>query len=273
MSTPPSPAPIQPTAPDQGAPGTPQAGQPTPAEPVQTPPTPPATTPEPTPAPTPAPAEPRDRTPKLDGAFDPERALKAIGKLREETGSLKDTLAAERQAREAAEQKAAHQQQELVQKFADLFGVKTGEDRPPTPEELAAQVTAAQSETKASRDQARQTAVQLAVYRTAGQHGGNPDALLDSHTFRTAVKGLDPTAANFGDDVQAAVKKAVEANPLLAAKAPEPTPAPTPKGGAPMDGAPGGKRQLGAADVARMTPEQIAKAVEEGRLNSYLGSG
>jgi hypothetical protein len=40
-----------------------------------------------------------------------------------------------------------------------------------------------------------------------------------------------------------------------------------------MTGAPGGKRQLGAEDIKRMTPEQISKAVEEGRFNAYLGRG
>lgn len=112
------------------------------------------------------------------------------------------------------------------------------------------------------------------MYKTAGTHGGDPDALLDSRSFANAIAKLDPSSDGFDEAVGKAVKAAVDGNSKLAAKAPEPKePEPTPAGGAPMDGAGNGKRQLGAADVARMTPKQITQAVQEGRLNAYLGSG
>lgn len=161
-----------------------------------------------------------------------------------------------------------------MKKVAVAFGLETDEAKPPTPEELAKQLEEAQTRTKASDDRARQTQVELAVYKTAARHGGDPDALLDSRSFANAISKLDPTAADFNEQVGQAVKTAVDSNKKLAAKAPEPKgPEPTPAGGAPMDGAGGGKRQLGAADVARMTAEEITKAVQEGRLNAYLGSG
>jgi len=113
--------------------------------------------------------------------------------------------------------------------------------------------------------------VELAVYKTASKHGGDPDALLDSRGFAQAIAKLDPASDSFGADVEKAIKAAVEANPKLGVVKPvEPKPA-VPAGGAPMTGAPGGKKQLGAEDAARMTPEQITKAVEEGRFTSYLG--
>ncbi|MGW0920092.1 hypothetical protein ACWD3J_13880 [Streptomyces sp. NPDC002755] len=235
-----------PTPPEPAAPATPAA----PSEPA-----------EPTPA-----SEPKGKTPKFEGDFDPARFEKLVENLRGD-------VEAEKAKRTAAEQKAADDQAAFMKKVASAFGIETDEAKPPTPEELAQQLAEEQTRTKASDDRARQTAVELAVYKTAGQHGGDPDALLDSRSFANAIAKLDPTAADFGEQVGKAVKAAVDSNQKLAAKVPEPKPEPTPAGGAPMDGAPGGKRQLGAADVARMTPKQITQAVKEGRLSAYLGSG
>jgi hypothetical protein len=190
--------------------------------------------------------------------------MKAIENLREE-------VAGEKQKRADAETKAQQEQADFMKKLAGLFGVDTGEEKPPTPEELAKQLDEARGETKASREEARQIKVEHAVYKSAGKHGGDPDALLDSRGFAQAIAKLDPASPEFAASVEKAVKEAVEANPKLAAVKPaEPVKPPVPAGGAPMDGAPGSKRQLGAEDVARMTPEQITKAVNEGRLTSYL---
>ncbi|MBH0241951.1 hypothetical protein I3W98_02880, partial [Streptomyces cavourensis] len=211
--------------------------------------------------------EPKAKAPKFEGDFDPARFEKLVENLRGD-------VAAEKAKREALEQKAKDDQAAFMKKVAVAFGLETDEAKPPTPEELAKQLEEAQTRTKASDDRARQTQVELAVYKTAARHGGDPDALLDSRSFANAISKLDPTAADFNEQVGQAVKTAVDSNKKLAAKAPEPKgPEPTPAGGAPMDGAGGGKRQLGAADVARMTAEEITKAVQEGRLNAYLGSG
>jgi hypothetical protein len=265
-----TPAPAAPgsTPPEPGSqpatPPAPPAPAPTPPEPAApaTPPAPPA---EPAPA-TEPPTEPKAKAPKFDGDFDPARFEKLVENLRTE-------VADEKKKRGEAETKAQQEQADFMKKLAGLFGVDTGEEKPPTPEELAKQLDEARGETKASRDQARQTQVELAVYKSAGKHGGDPDALLDSRGFAQAIAKLDPSAPDFAASVEKAVKEAVEANPKLAVqRAAEPKPA-VPAGGAPMDGAPGQKKQLGKADVDRMTPEQITKAVAEGRLNAYLGSG
>jgi hypothetical protein len=124
---------------------------------------------------------------------------------------LEAELAAARQeagkTRTTAKQRAADEaRQELT---AQLLGIldpsKAGQ--PATPEELTQQLTTAQA-------QARQTAVELAVYRTAREAGGDPDALLDSRAFADAVAELDPTDL---DGIKAAVTAAVQANPRLAA--------------------------------------------------------
>ncbi|MCQ1575388.1 hypothetical protein [Streptomyces parvus] len=211
--------------------------------------------------------EPKAKAPKFEGDFDPARFEKLVENLRGD-------VAAEKAKREALEQKAKDDQDTLMKRVATAFGLETDEAKPPTPEELAKQLEEAQTRTKASDDRVRQTQVELAVYKTAARHGGDPDALLDSRSFANAIEKLDPTAADFDEQVGKAVKTAVDSNKKLAAKVPQPKePEPTPAGGAPMDGAGNGKRQLGAADVKRMTPAEITKAVQEGRLNAYLGSG
>ncbi|MET8113807.1 hypothetical protein [Streptomyces prasinus] len=243
------------------------ATPPAPTDPAPTPPEPTATaTPQPEPT-EPKPTEPKGKTPKFEGDFDPTKFERLVENLRGD-------VEAEKQKRTAAEQKAKDDQAAFMKKVATAFGLETDEKKPPTPEELAKQLEEARGETKASRDAARQTRVELAVHRNAARLGADPDALLDSRAFEKALGYLDPAADDFTSSMEQAVKQALEANPKLAAKAPEPKTEPsTPAAGAPMDGAPGGKRQLGATDVARMTPEQIDKAVKEGRLNAYLGRG
>ncbi|MFE7485471.1 hypothetical protein [Streptomyces sp. NPDC057552] len=254
------------------APAAPEGTTADPGTQPDNPPTPPAapTPPEPAAPANTEPAEPatdpKGKSPEFKGEFDPAKFQKLVENLRGD-------VEAEKQKRQSAEQKAKDDQAAFMKKVAAAFGIETDEEKPPTPEELAKQLAEEQTRTKASDDRARQTQVELAVYKSAGKHGGDPDALLDSRSFANAIEKLDPTAADFDDQVAKAVKAAVDSNSKLAAKAPKQEPEPTPAGGAPMDGAGNGKRQLGAADVKRMTPAEITKAVQEGRLNAYLGSG
>ncbi|MFF2852680.1 hypothetical protein ACFVT5_41265 [Streptomyces sp. NPDC058001] len=259
-ATPPADNPAQDPSTQPVTPPATPAPAPTPPEPAA-----PATPSNPAPA-TEPPTEPKAKAPKFDGDFDPARFEKLVENLRSDVETQKAKTA-------AAEQKAADDQAAFMKKVAAAFGIETDEKKPPTPEELTKQLTEAQTQTKASEDQARQTQVELAVYKTAGTHGGDPDALLDSRAFAGAIAQLDPTADGFDEAVGKAVKTAVESNAKLAAKAPQKQPEPTPAGGAPMDGAPGGKRQLGEADRKRMTSQEIAKAVKDGRFNAHLGGG
>lgn len=265
--TTPAPAPT-PAANPATEPGTQPATPPEPTAPAPTPPEPTApaqpATPEPV-EPTPT-AEPKGKTPKFEGEFDPAKFEKLVENLRGD-------VEAEKAKRTAAEKKAADDQAAFMKKVANAFGLETDEKKPPTPDELTKQLTEAQTETKAFRDAARQTQVELAVHRNATRLGADPDALLDSRAFEKALGYLDPKADDFASSMESAVKQALEANPRLKAKVPEPKPEPTPAGGAPMDGAPGGKRQLGEADRKRMSTEEIAKATREGRFTTYLSGG
>ncbi|ORI13439.1 hypothetical protein [Rhodococcus sp. 1168] len=93
-----------------------------------------------------------------------------------------------------------------------------GEGQAPDPEKLAGELTAAQRE-------ARETKVELAVLRKAGKDVDG-SRLLDSRSFIASLADLDPSDAEFGSKVAAAIKAATEADPSLGAgpKGPRPNP-------------------------------------------------
>ncbi|MFE6683935.1 hypothetical protein [Streptomyces sp. NPDC057729] len=124
----------------------------------------------------------------------------------------------------AKQQAADDARAQLAQEIGKALGIVPG-DTPPDPAQLTQQLTE-------SQQQARQTAVELAVYRTARDAGGDPDALLDSRSFATSLADIDPTDT---DAVAAAVKAAVTANPKLGT-----APAGPPRGGADFTGQQGG---------------------------------
>jgi hypothetical protein len=120
---------------------------------------------------------------------------------------IKDTrgeAAEHRTKATAAERKLTDQ----LDGIAKALGLK--EDEKTDPAKLASELTKAQ-------DQARQTAVELAVYRSSAKHQGDPDALLDSRGFLAKLADLDPTDAKFAAKVETAIKDAVKDNPKLKA--------------------------------------------------------
>jgi hypothetical protein len=139
----------------------------------------------------------KDGGPTIDGEFDAERARRAIAAARE----------AEKKAKGDA--KAAKEQVSAILKAAGLA--------PDGTKDPAEQLKEASAKAEAAETKARETQVELAVYKRAGKAGGDPDALLDSRTFRNAVKDLDPDASDFADKVTDAIKAALKANPKLAA--------------------------------------------------------
>ncbi|MFB7899976.1 hypothetical protein ACFC1B_27040 [Streptomyces xiamenensis] len=104
--------------------------------------------------------------------------------------------------------------------------------------------------TVAERDQAladqaaelRTARVELAAYRAAGEQGARADRLLNSRSFVAAVAQLDPADAKFGDQLAAAIKSTVEADPDLYRAAPSGPP----RGGAQFSGPPATDRQPGS---------------------------
>ncbi|MES9554784.1 MULTISPECIES: hypothetical protein [unclassified Streptomyces] len=151
---------------------------------------------------------------------------------------LESELAAARKdagrSRVTAKQQAADDARaQLAQEIGRALGLVPG-DTPPDPAQLTQQLTESQA-------QARQTAVELAVYRTARAAGADPDALLDSRAFAASLADIDPTDA---DAVTDAVKAAVQANPKLAS-----APAGPPRGGADFTG----------TQAGGVTPAQFAQ--------------
>lgn len=159
---------------------------------------------------------------------DPDKTVRTIAALR---GDFKD----ERTKRQAAEKNTATLQKQIddmqaaqtkqMDALAKALGLKK-DDAPPSPEEVAKDLTtkleAASAETEDERKRAdtaqqnyRNAAVQLAVYLAADDLDGNPKALLDSARFLKTVAGLDPDADDFSDKIADAIKAAVEKNDRL----------------------------------------------------------
>ncbi|PRB01760.1 hypothetical protein [Microbacterium sp. MYb64] len=222
---------------DGGAPGGPAPAAP--AAPAPTPP--PAGEPAAPAAPAvPAPPASAEKVEDL-----PEWAQKVIRDARKEAGDH----------RTAAKTAADDAQKAITDKLAVALGLKP--DAALDPAALTASLTAAQTAH-------RQSQTQLAVYKAAGAAGANPDALLDSNTFLASVQSLDPASPDFSTKVAEAITAAVTANPTLkAARAAGASTVETP-------GGTGEQGQITEAQLAQMTPEQIADAYDKGLLKSLL---
>jgi len=205
-----------------------------------------------TPPADPKPAEPPKAaapTPSPHPWDDPEVAKAEIERLRKENG------AARTNAKAAAADEA---RKELAQQIGKALGLV--EDEPVDPAKLTEQLTA-------SQEQARQAALELAVYRSTPD-ASVASALLDSRSFLAKVADIDPTD---GVAIAAAVGEAVTENPALGKRSPAPNPAQGSSASGPANQA----AQLTRADVERLAKEgnhaEIDKAREDGRLNELLG--
>jgi len=183
--------------------------QPTPGAPVE----PPALTAAPT-APPAVSVPPWER----DGQpFDPARAWAMIESLREDVG--KSRTGAKAQAAEEAKREVAAQ----VAKALGIAG-----DEPPDPAELTRQISIAQ-------DQAWTAAVELQVWRVAGEHGGDPGSMLDSMAFIASLDDLadlDPRGQEFREQLKAKVQAAAAKYPARSGTGQASTPRPDPSQGA-----------------------------------------
>lgn len=149
----------------------------------------------PTPGPTDPPAVPTPATPPAPA------------------GPTTEQLAdAQRQAAEAAGQR------DTLQAALDAINKAinpdaTGADSDPA--QLAATVADRDRQLADLGAQLRTARVELAAHQAAEAAGARPDRLLNSRSFATAVAALDPTDTTFGEQLQAAITAAVEADPEL----------------------------------------------------------
>jgi len=132
---------------------------------------------------------------------DPAKAKAEIERLR------RDAASANGKARENAREQAAKEAREqLIQDLGKTLGlVEDDADKAPDVNALTEQV-------KAERAEANQAKTELAVFRAAGQHNADANALLDSRSFLATLEGIDPTDT---DKVSDAIKAAVADNPKL----------------------------------------------------------
>jgi hypothetical protein len=202
----------------------------------------------------------KDREPVIDGDFDADRAKRTIERLRREAADLKGQTKAEREKTEAT--------LKAVQKALGL-----AEDDKPDPVKLAAQLEEARAAEQARR-------VEMQVLRLAPKLGGDPDALLDSQAFTAKLKGLDPADPAFAEDVEDLITEAVKKNARYrmspatetADEGKKTDKKPAGRSGGDMSGAGTRPRQVTEAELASMTPQEIVKAQDEGRLTNLLGS-
>lgn len=157
----------------------------------------------------------------------PPWAQKLIKDARKGEGDYRKRAQEEAASRASTEEKL----QGFLDGFSKVLGLSADTDAtneaptPPDPEKLTSELEAAQREHHATR-------VELAVFRSAGEYDGDPDALLDSRSFLNKVLDLDPSAGDFNDKVATAIKEAVASNPKLKAQSPVSIPAaPTPPSG------------------------------------------
>ncbi|GAA3956760.1 hypothetical protein GCM10022384_07340 [Streptomyces marokkonensis] len=132
-----------------------------------------------------------------------------LERLRKE---LKQANSEAAKARTGAKKQAAEEAKaQLVQEMGKALGlVKDDKDEAPDPAKLTAEIERTQ---KAHRE----TAIELAVFRSAGKYGADAAALTDSRSFLTSIDDLDPSDEGFAKAVSAAIKAAVADNPKLKA--------------------------------------------------------
>lgn len=128
---------------------------------------------------------------------DPAALKQMISELRREN-------AAKRTAAKAADDDANAK----IAAALKALGIETGQEDPVKVAEQA------KAERDAEKATARQAQLQLAIYKSAAKAGADADALLDSNTFLTSVKELDPSDAKAVED---AIKAALDTNPKLKA--------------------------------------------------------
>ncbi|MFI8817463.1 MULTISPECIES: hypothetical protein [unclassified Streptomyces] len=159
----------------------------------------------------------------------PAWAQKALSDARAEAG--KSRTVAKQNAATAAEQA-------LTQKLAQALGL-VQDDQQATPEQLTQQLADSQKA-------ARETAVHLAAYKAAQTEQARADRLLNSRSFTDRLAALDPAAADFGEQLTAAIKAEVDTDPDLY----KTRPTGAVKGGADFSGSgPGEKKAASLQDA------------------------
>lgn len=169
---------------------------------------------------------------------------------------------------EAAETAAAAARSEAdarVQAVLTAAGITTGQADPAeVAKQFAAERDTAAAEAAAARKEANALKVENALGKAARAHKADEDLLTAVLAHEGKLAGLDPAAADFATTLDALVKQTVEGNPKLKAALGAGT------SGAEFSGGSGESGRITEAQLASMSPQEIAKAHKEGRLNHLL---
>lgn len=143
------------------------------------------------------------KKPKLDGDYDPDRAMRDLGKARDDAKREKDLRV-----------KAEQDQQAKLDAVMIALGLKPDPKTDPaaTAAKVAKELTDAQARIS-------ELTIENALYKLAGKAGADVDALTDSRAFMKKLAELDPSAGDFEKSVTGAIRDAIKANPKLATAA------------------------------------------------------
>lgn len=149
-------------------------------------------------------AEPQGEPAAETTAAEPPKTEEPLGE-----GGIK-ALNAERDAREKAEKQAKDLQSQLdgtnTQITSILAALGIGAKEEIDPDKLAKDL--------AEKDRSEKTLrVENAILRLAGQHGADPEALVDSRSFMAEVNKYDPGSEDFTTKVTEAIQAKVKAVP------------------------------------------------------------
>jgi hypothetical protein len=148
---------------------------------------------------------------------------------------------AEAKARTGSKENARN---DVLSEIATALGLKP---KDVDPAQVGQELAAARTENASLK-------AQLEIGRAARKLDADEDTVAAVLAHKGALKDLDPTAADYGSKIEAAVKAAVEANPRL--KNTPGTPAPRPGTNGPAAGAMGG----GANETARPSMREAINA-------------
>lgn len=172
--------------------------------------------------------------PEIKGEYDPDRAMRDLGKARDDAKREKDLRL-----------KTEQDQQAKLDAVLVALGLKPDPKTDPA-------ATAAKVAKELTDAQARigELTIENALFKLAGKAGADVDALTDSRTFMKQLAALDPSATDFEKTVGQAIRDAVKSNPKLALGGQGPA-----RQGADHNGGTGARQRptgLGAAIAARM---------------------
>jgi hypothetical protein len=123
--------------------------------------------------------------------------------------------------------------------------------------------------------EAHRNVVTTEALKAAVAHGADPTALLNWAPFLDAADGLDPTDADFTQQLSDLVKTTVENTHILRAQGQAPTRAVPARSGAEVPGGSGNAPQLTMSDLDAMAQNGQFEAIDEarrsGRLSHLLG--